>query len=1245
MKLLLDLQGMQTESRYRGIGRQTKSLALALASRPRDHEIHILLGQRLGDGLSEATALFEPLIGRERIHTFGVPGAVAERDSGNLWRTKAAELIREAAIADIKPDMVHIASLFEGFVDDAVTSIGLFDAPHAVAVTLHDLIPLADPARYLAQESSRLHWLRRAQFLKRADLLLSVSSYTAKDAMERLHIGADRIAIMSAGVDRLFQPANLRETETAALRDRFRLESPFILYVGAVDPRKNVELIFAAFEKLPANQRTGRLLAFAGRLFDDEIGQLKVAAARHNIASSQLRFLQQVTDSDLISLYRLCDVFVFPSKYEGFGLPVLEAMACGAPTLAAAATSLIEVVGNEQYLFDPEDPASLAERLDWMFTDVMRRDEARAYGINRAQHFTWESAAERALDAMEATHAKRIGSNRTLSPLPVKRKPKLAFVSPLPADRSGVADYSAALLPELARFFEIECIVTQDTILSDEWIRANFVLRDVPFFERNAGHYDHILYSVGNSHFHAHMLELMRRFPGVVLLHDFFISDLIDWMSTSGVAPEEDFFRALYKTHGLSGLRVERRDGRRAAIDRYPCNHPIFEAASGVIVHSQYAMDYANALYSDRVKDAITLIPHLRAVPSTRDRSGARKRLGVGDDETLLCAFGILTERKCSRRLIEAWLASNTGKNAKAKLVFVGENLGGEYGDAIERLCKEHPSVSITGYAAPSLYRDYLNAADIAVQLRSQSRGETSGTVLDCLASGVPLIINDHGTLSEISDQIALKIPDQFETEDLSTAIDTLVGDRSYAEAMANRARAHLAEEHHPERIGELFRDAINRFDQHGHQQLERTLRGALAEFVAPVYPDRDDQYRVARVVSTQWPRPATRQILYDVTVLAQQDAHTGIQRVVRSVLTNLIDCPPPGFRIEPIYIDGQQYRYARQWTAKALNLPCWVLPDDPVEYAAGDIYAAIDWVPDRLPDVEGWLSEFRLAGGRVTVGVHDLLPFDLPQHFPDFMPNVTRRWFETALRVADQFVCVSRTVADTVVKYATALMPEKERRRIAIDYFHNAADIASSVPTRGTPDDGEAILSALNARPTFLMVGTVEPRKGHVQVLQGFERLWRDGVDANLVVVGKSGWMMDDLVARLERHVERDQRLFWLPGISDEFLERLYAGSSALIAASEGEGFGLPLIEGARHKLPLIVRDIAVFREVAGDHAFYFSGELPRSISDAVRDWLILNANGSAPRSDDMPFRTWRESTQQFVQCLLANDHYTYAA
>jgi len=121
----------------------------------------------------------------------------------------------------------------------------------------------------------------------------------------------------------------------------------------------------------------------------------------------------------------------------------------------------------------------------------------------------------------------------------------------------------------------------------------------------------------------------------------------------------------------------------------------------------------------------------------------------------------------------------------------------------------------------------------------------------------------------------------------------------------------------------------------------------------------------------------------------------------------------------------------------------------------------------------------------------------------------------------------------------------------------------------------------------------------------------------------------------------EIGNRLFWLEGISDEYLDKIYAAGTCLIAASEGEGFGLLLIEAAWHKLPIIARDIPVFREVVGEYAFYFKGSEPAALADAIREWVGHDSQDQAPRSDNMPRLTWKQSAARLKQIIIEGDWY----
>lgn len=415
-----------------------------------------------------------------------------------------------------------------------------------------------------------------------------------------------------------------------------------------------------------------------------------------------------------------------------------------------------------------------------------------------------------------------------------------------------------------------------------------------------------------------------------------------------------------------------------------------------------------------------------------------------------------------------------------------------------------------------------------------------------------------------------------------------------------------------------------------------------LLEAIAPIIPGGAQKAAltpIAQAIAATLPERREKQLLVDVSGVVQEDAKTGIQRVTRSILKEFLANPPDGYTVEPVYASPNRngYRYARHYTAGLLSQD-YDGEDEEIEHRPGDIFLGLDLQHRVLLNHHDYLTGLRRDGVKIIFVVYDLLPISMPQAFA-LEPDIHARWLET-ITGFDGAVCISRAVADELTGWLGA-HGHQRLRPFQINWFHLGADIESSVPSFGLPDDAEAVLARIAGVPSFLMVGTVEPRKGHQQTLDAFEHLWAQGVAANLVIVGKQGWKVATLVSRLQHHPQRGKRLFWLKGISDEYLEKIYTASACLIAASEGEGFGLPLIEAARHKLPIIARGLPVFREVAGEHAVYFDGLHPNDLATAIQEWLSLAAEGAVPPSSAIPWLTWAESAAQLKLRVCDNGCY----
>ena len=1374
MRLVIDLQGAQTKgSRQRGIGRYSLAIAQALARNNSGHDVHIALNGLFPETLEPLRAAFAHLLPSRNIHVWETPGPVSQDNPANAWRRKAGEKVREAFLLGLEPDVVLVSSLFEGFEDDAVTGIGALSLSIPTAVILYDLIPYIYPEAYLAHPPVKGWYLGKIGHLRRAHQCLCISRSSRQEVLDLLGFPPPSAVAISTAADAAFRPRKIASQEERAVRVKYGVDRPFVMYTGGFNFRKNLEGLIRAFARLPFDLHRAHQLVIVCALEPESRQALQELARKHGLPEKSLVLTGFVPEEDLVLLYSLCKLFVFPSWHEGFGLPALEAMSCGAPVIGSDRSSIPEVIGREDALFNPHQDESIAQKMREVLTDEsFRRDLAR-HGLAQAQKFSWDMTAQKALEAMEDLHD-RTNFPRG-RPFPIGRRPRLAYVSPLPPERSGIAEYSAELIPELSTHYEVDAVVAQKEVDTPAAHACRAVI-GVDRFMRRASTYDRIVYHLGNSPFHRHMFALVEKFPGTVVLHDFYLSDVLGHCEAQGDPPHA-FARALYGSHGYGALkeRFHQKD-RKAVHEKYPCNFNVLKFAKGVIAHSSHPLSLAREWYGEGLGNRWASIPLLRAPLQTLSRQAARARLGLGPDDFIVCSFGLLVASKESHRMVEAWSASRLAEDQKCRLIFVGQNEKSPYGRSLERKIQNSPGanpIQVTGWVGRETYGHYLAAADLAIQLRSRSRGETSAAVLDAMNQGLPVVVNACGSMGELPPDTVHMLPETFTRSQLTEALEVLYGDPSRRQGLGDRARRRIRTHHGPRRCAEQYAQALENFHEktrvrdtlleslslleedppsskdlkalaqciawnlpfprpapqllvdissrtgkpHDTRQaamVDALLRNLLEDppqgfRVEPVHaPPGSWAYRYARKftlnflecptevledapmeyapgdlfvlleapgprqepflerlrwhgVAVQLPSTVQRgfssgvapagvhasswegkrqgldkhQLLVDLSALHYRDARTGIQRVVRNILSELFASPPPGYLVMPIFGDGETgvYRYAPRFLPEEHELH-GRLDQRPVSFKKGDIFFGLDLSAHLFPAAHDTFEAFKKAGVAVHFMVYDIIPLRYPQYTSAAMPRLFRGWIEALARHGHTLICISGAVARDVEDWLQNHLPHTPRPRIV--HCHLGSDLEKSMPTQGVPPEGEGFLEDCRSHPTFLMVGTVEPRKGHGQVLDAFEKFWDRNVSVRLVIVGKEGWNVEPLVKRLRKHPEKGRRLFWLDSVSDEYLEKIYGAATCLVAASVTEGFGLPLIEAARHHLPVMARDIPVFREVAGDHAFYFQGDEPERLAEAIEEWMELHRRGEHPDSTPISGRTWKECAHELKSLLL---------
>ncbi|EIC22565.1 glycosyltransferase [Thiorhodovibrio frisius] len=925
MHILIDLQACQTGgSRDRGVGRYSLSLALAMArqGRMRGHRFSVLLSDRFPDTLAALRERLGGVIPPERIHVLALPLDASASESTRGILLEASRQLYQQLLLALQVDILHVASPFEGQHENAIVAIAAAGACCRVAVTFYDLIPYLFADHYLADPETRKRYHQVLLDVKAADLLLCISGATRADAVAHLGLPESAAVNISGAAEREFAAHEFAAGEADKLRERHGIRERFLLCTAGVDHRKNLHGLIHAYARLSQPLRQTWQLVIVCAMQPSTRKALQAVCKRAGLAADAVVFTGYVADADLIALYSLTDLFIFPSLYEGFGLPVLEAMSCGAPVIAGSNSSLVEVVDLPEALFDATSIPAMSAAITACLTNPELRQRLREHARVQARKFSWERSANRALDALGSLAA---------TAAPRRQRPRLAYLSPLPPQRSGIADYSARLIPELARYYAID-LYTDSLDVADDWLSANFSFRPLDAFPAHARDYDRILYHLGNSQYHQEMFSLLRSYPGVVVQHDAFLSNILALLHAHPSA-DADFRTLLWRDHGPAALRMLREESLAAVLAHYPLSRGILEDTLGVLVHSHHARQVLAQHYGDAFGAQLEVVPFPRrlSLASPVARQVARERLGLGADAFVVCSFGFVAPTKLNHRLLDAWETCAAARSQKAWMILVGSIANaGDYGREIARRCHRLARCRITGYVDSPTYADWLNAADVVVQLRTESRGETSAAIFDALAHGVALICNAHGFAAELPAEVVCRLPDACAAAQLAAAIDDLATAPEKRQALASAGRDYVRAHHAPHRVATLYHRHIERFYRDHPLVREQQLLSDLA--ARPGSDQLSAQARAAVVESILRNRRATaiRRVYLDLTPYMDQPPHW---------LLSLLAAWDSRHALECVRWRGGVFETIRNPVCEWLNLPTGLLEESPVTTSVADAW------------------------------------------------------------------------------------------------------------------------------------------------------------------------------------------------------------------------------------------------------------------------------------------------------------------
>ncbi|MFS2224272.1 glycosyltransferase [Pantoea sp. B65] len=957
MRIVIDMQGWQGSSQKRGIGRYTISLIKEFVQINKADEIIL----SFNGAFKESIKYFRQIVknGNFKITTWFPVAPDSCSFESNKWNHEVSEEIYKNFHNSLAPDFLLITSMFEGLGDNCIIDISE-KRNYLTGVILYDLIPFIHPDIYLDNDVLRNWYDTQCNHLKKSDFLLSISASARNEATKHLNWDETKVINISAAADDIFRPIIVSDREKKEIENRLSIRDNFLMFTGGEDPRKNMEKLIESYSLLPANIREKHQLVIVCSITDGARSRLYSLGKSLNLQEGQLVITGYVSNNDLVTLYNLCHAFIFPSWHEGFGLPVLEAMLCEKPVITSNVSSLPEVINYKDALFDPTNQKDIADKMHMVLTNDNFREQFLRHSKEQVKVFSWNISAQKLANAINQF----ISSNQKPT-LNIKHndaggkiKKRLALFSPMPPEQSGISHYCVELLPSLARFYDISIVHDNAEVI--QYCKKNG-LKTVTTndFKTNASLYDRVVYQFGNSYFHQHMTELLQAYPGVVILHDFFLSGLYNH-AVSLPNSYRTFNDILYESHGYNAVICNNEHvNNEPAIVKYPCNKLVFEAAKSIIFHSTSAINLTKKWYAHRYLSKLNSVPLLRKNARFLQKSEARKKLNIDTEEIVIISLGFPAPTKLNHLIIESFDMANIS-HKKTRLVFVGQKSESEYANKLNQLIADSRgknSIFITGWVSEDQYKLWLNAADIGIQLRTMSRGETSATVLDCMNYGLATIANAHGSMSELDPSAVVLLKDQFTVADLKIAIEKLVADEVLRNNLGEQAKKVIENYHAPDFCAKKYHEIIEKTYLNDEEKINYN------QYKSSILVANDSQMQhLAQSLANTFPANRDDNIYIDIT-LSQQ---FGISNELQDFLFTLSENIPESMRIEPVRFSKSEFIKAMSFSSKVFDISRLTIIENPTGVVSGAHFIIYNPTAEHLLNIADYCYMLSTAN-RIT--------------------------------------------------------------------------------------------------------------------------------------------------------------------------------------------------------------------------------------------------------------------------------------
>lgn len=772
MNIAFDAWAFKGETFYRGMGRYTFSLIEALVKKYPEHNFYLF------NTVSEHTISEElgyPKNFKEIVYFTG-------RD---FYMEKHLEY------CEIYGDLIR--KFIDSYKIDAFVLTSWFDesipqyrkewfSKTSLCIIAYDIIPYLLDEYYLPNITVRNLYLDRLKFIDKCDVVFCISEATKNDISRLFNNDSKSVVIMGAA-DRKITKKTIDNELKKSVLSKYGIHDNYIMCTGGDDYRKNIDGLIGAYEKAYDKLKGKYQLVIVCKLRQERINEL-LKNVNKNV-KKDIVFTNFVPDEDLLVLYNLCSLVAFPSKYEGLGMPILEAWQCGKPVLTSSNSSLGELANGYGIIVDAESQESIEEGLI-RATDDKILEQYASLGTERVREYTWEKSAGKMMNGIIQKCRYRYELNRKIS--------KIAYFSPMPPLESGIADFSEDIVGKLVKKLNVDVYVDPGKFHE---INKNQENRIFSADEYCNADYDDTIYEFGNSDFHEYMIPFMEKYGGIIELHDINLHGLARFLSSKERDPHSQLVN--YGKIECDDRFDSTQLYSLISDDKRIINKYITQYADKIIVHSSYGKEN---LLTKNINVPVTIIP-LYCKTKLRDIKYSKKIMKIDEDEFVFAAFGIVYETKRFRPIVEAFSSVSKDYN-NARLYIVGDFID----DKLEKWYKEYSltnecckDIICTGRVELEKFENYMEASDVILNLRYPYNGENSASCAKAMGKGIPTIVNNIGSFSELPNDACYKLPsvdtmtEDEEVKNIENAMRKLITDENLRKTIADNAYKYAAEE------------------------------------------------------------------------------------------------------------------------------------------------------------------------------------------------------------------------------------------------------------------------------------------------------------------------------------------------------------------------------------------------------------------------------------------------------------------